>query len=114
MGEKLFSFDELSEQAKVTSINSFSEFYVRCYRSQNMEILSQFPDQSMLCQINQEVYRNNFESLEHSANDTIIYFSHSYAKLLGELGMQYFANGNSEITWKEWYDRQFVAAPHGV
>lgn len=114
MGEKLFHFDELSEQAKVTSIKSFSGFYVRCYRSQNMEILSQVPDQSMLWQINQEVYRNKFESVEHAARDTIIYCSHSYAKLLGELDMQYFANGSSEITWDEWYDKQFVAAPHGV
>ncbi|CAI2685557.1 hypothetical protein [Apilactobacillus apinorum] len=114
MGEKLYHFSELSEQAKVTSINAFSKFYVICYRSENMEILSQVPDQSMLWQINQEVYRNKYESVDHAAKDTIIYCSHSYEKLLNEIDMRYLANGSTEFPWESWYQQKYAALPHGV
>jgi hypothetical protein len=114
MGEKLYNFSELSKQAKVTSIKDFSIFYVSCYRKCNMEILSQLPDQSMLWQINQEVYRNKYESLEHAAKDTIIYCSHSYKKLLNQLDMKYLANGSSEIPWINWYQKQYDMIPKGI
>lgn len=114
MEEKLYSFSELNEQAKVTSIKNFSVFYVSCYRQCNMEILSQLSDQSMLWQINREAYRNKYENLNHAAKDTIIYCSHSYKKVLNQLDMRYLANGSSEIPWNDWYQKQYNMVPKGI
>lgn len=114
MGEKLYSFDELNDQAQVTSIKDFSRFYVKCYRGNNMELLSQVSDQSMLWQINEEAYRNKYEALEHAAKDTITYCNHSYKKLLSQLDMKYLANGSSECPWEEWYDKKYQSIPDGI
>lgn len=114
MSEKLFKFDQLSEQSQENSVKGFSKFFVKMYRDRNMELISQDINNSFLWDIDREVYRNRFESIEHAAKDTVKYCSRNYREILKDLDINFLANGTSELPWEDWYQAKYDKVPAGL
>ncbi|UQS85656.1 hypothetical protein MOO46_03650 [Apilactobacillus apisilvae] len=114
MSKKLLKFNQLNEQSQLNSVKGFSQFFVKMYRDRNMEIISADIDNSFLWDIDREVYRNRFESIDHAAKDTVKYCMNNYRAIINDLNVSFLANGTPELPWEEWYQNKYNQTPEGL
>lgn len=64
--------------------------------------------------IDRRLYRDKFELTDEIIADSYKYSYKEYEKVLVSLGQKYFSNGNPEINWDEWYNKQYNAVGAGL
>ncbi|KRM68247.1 hypothetical protein [Apilactobacillus ozensis] len=114
MNGETHNFSQLNEQAKQVAVKNFTTFYVHLYRTKNLEIISDKVDNAILWDIDRRLYRDKFELTDEIIADSYKYSYKEYEKVLVSLGQKYFSNGNPEINWDEWYNKQYNAVGAGL
>ncbi|KRK98928.1 hypothetical protein FD04_GL000673 [Secundilactobacillus odoratitofui DSM 19909 = JCM 15043] len=108
-------FDQLSESAKQRAVRDFIDFYLNKYQSGSLEILTDFPIQYEMEQINHDIQQNisfHPEQLRQflSEND-----GHLFAQIISALHESFMENGvMAESNYEEWYQKQYDAIKPGL
>jgi hypothetical protein len=109
-------FDQLSESAKQRAVDDFCQFYLKEYRHGSLEILTEFPIQYEIEQINHDIQQNrSFHPARLQAflveND-----SQLFGNILNAINESFLENGAmaNHHDYEDWYQEQYDAIKPGL
>lgn len=102
MSEQLVDYASLSDEAKEQARKDFAKYYIRQFKIDNLEEVSNLADDRDLAMINHLLEENSFKTVEALIPLCERMVSSSFDRILLRLNMQYNLNGESEQTWDQW------------
>lgn len=105
---------DLDENARQTALSDFAHFYIRHYRTNDLEILSQFKVDYAMNDINMYLYANKYFSPDELVAGVLANKSDLFLTILKTVNLAYNASGVlKDLTWDGWYKQQYVGIPEG-
>lgn len=105
---------DLDEHAQATALTDFVHFYLEHYRTNDLEILSQFKVDYAMNDINQYLYANRSFSPDELATGVLAYKQHMFVEILKTINLPFNENGSlKDNTWDGWYQQEFAKIPQG-
>lgn len=102
VSEQLVDYASLSDEAKKHARNNFVTFYVRQFKSDNLEVVSSQADDPDLAMINHLIGENNFQTVDQLVPLCEQMVQGSFDRVLTKLSMKYNQNGETEKSWATW------------
>lgn len=102
VSEQLVDYAALSADAKQQARKSFINYYVRGFKDDNLEVVSNLADDRDLAMINHLVGENNFQTVDQLIPLCERMVPSSFDNILAKLDMKYNQNGEPEKNWDAW------------
>lgn len=102
MSEQLVDYNELSDEAKKEARKEFIVYYIRQFKDDSLEEVSNLADDRDLAMINHLLEENNFQTVDALVPLCERMVSSSFDQILQKLNMKYNLNGESETNWDQW------------
>src|SRR5699024_9110177 len=105
---------DLDEHAQLTALTDFVHFYLEHYRTNDLEILSQFKVDYAMNDINMYLYANRNFSPDQLAAGVLAYKKNLFLEILKTINLPFNENGSlKEKTWDGWYQQEYAKIPEG-
>jgi len=105
---------DLDEHAQTTALTDFVHFYLEHYRTNDLEILSQFKVDYAMNDINMYLYANRNFSPDQLAAGVLAYKKNLFVEILKTINLPFNENGAlKENTWDGWYQQEYAKIPQG-
>lgn len=109
-------FDQLSESAKQRAVNDFCRFYLKEYQHGSLEILTAFPIQYEIEQINHDIQQNSSFHPARLQTFLIQNDSQLFSNILTAINESFLENGAmaNHHDYEDWYQEQYDAIKPGL
>ncbi|KRM74197.1 hypothetical protein FC82_GL000274 [Secundilactobacillus collinoides DSM 20515 = JCM 1123] len=108
-------FDELSDSAKQRAVTDFCNFYLKEYKGNNLEIITNFPIQYEVEQINHDIRENRSFKPEELRDFLLTNDNHLFGKVLAAFNLSFLENGAlADKTYEAWYQEQYDQIQKGL
>ncbi|MFC6261534.1 hypothetical protein [Levilactobacillus fujinensis] len=108
------TINDLDEHAQQTALTDFTKFYLRHYKTNDLEILSQYKVDYAMNDINMYLYaNNNFHPDELVAG--VLALKHDlFVSILSTMDIAFNENGSlKDTTWEGWYQQEYAKVVDG-
>ncbi|WP_203642218.1 hypothetical protein [Levilactobacillus andaensis] len=108
------TINDLDEHAQQTALTDFVKFYLRHYKTNDLEILSQYKVDYAMNDINMYLYANkNFHPDELVAG--VLGLKHDlFVSILSTMDIAFNENGSlKDTTWEGWYQQEYAKVVEG-
>ncbi|MCF7522684.1 hypothetical protein L3X07_03550 [Levilactobacillus brevis] len=100
---------DLDEAAQQTALTDFAHFYLRHYRTNDLEIIAQYKVDYAMNDINMYLYANQYFQPQQLAADVLINKRDLFLAILQTINLPYNANGSlKDNSWDSWYQQQYA------
>ncbi|AMV61105.1 hypothetical protein [Pediococcus damnosus] len=96
------SITELTAPNQLKAVTTFAKFYIKLYKSENLEIISSYVPAGYLSDINAFIARNRYLTKEELLSISIEASRADYIQVIAHLGQSFTPNGAPEISWNDW------------
>lgn len=108
------TINDLDENAQSTALTDFVHFYLRHYRTNDLEILASFKVDYAMNDINMYIYANLNFSPAQLAEGVLANKRDLFLTILKTVNLPYTASGAlKDITWEGWYAQQYAGIAEG-
>ncbi|MTV82875.1 hypothetical protein [Secundilactobacillus folii] len=108
-------FDQLSDVAKERAVRDFIDFYLSKYATKSLEILTEYPIQYEIEQINHDINLNSNFGPEQLRDYLYTYDERLFSRIISALDQSFMENGvMSGETYDEWYQKKYDAIAPGL
>ncbi|KRK46903.1 hypothetical protein FC96_GL000896 [Secundilactobacillus kimchicus JCM 15530] len=108
-------FDQLDEEAQRRAVQSFLQFYLNRFRTNSLEILSAYPVQYEMEQVNHDVVLNQSRQPEELVDQLVAHDRSLVSRIISALNQGFMSNGAlSDGTWESWYEAQHDQLASGL
>ncbi|GEO68018.1 hypothetical protein [Levilactobacillus spicheri] len=115
MADSALTITDLDEGAQDTALTEFAHFYLKHYRTNDLEILSDYRVDYSMNDINTYLFENRFFSPEELIAGVLKYKRPLFMNILKTVGLPYNANGSlQDITWEGWYAQRYAQINQGL
>ena len=105
---------DLDEAAQQTALTDFAHFYLRHYRTNDLEIIAQYKVDYAMNDINMYLYANQYFQPQQLAADVLINKRDLFLAILQTINLPYNANGSlKDNSWYSWYQQQYATIDEG-
>lgn len=102
VGEQLVNYEELAGEVQKQARESFISYYVRQFKDDNLEVISNLADDRDLAMINHLVGENNYQTVDQLVPLCERMVAGSFDNVISKLGVQFQTNGEPKQTWTAW------------
>ncbi|GLB46584.1 hypothetical protein WR164_05630 [Philodulcilactobacillus myokoensis] len=113
MSEELLDFAKLSDEAKNTAVSDFASFYFNLYSQNGLELITSFDQKEVMNDINNYLLMHQNEDQKEIVKASIKDCFAQFSELINQIDQKFYANGNSEKPWNDWYNEKFVKLGRG-
>jgi len=108
------TINDLDEHAQQTALTDFIKFYLRHYKTNDLEILSQYKVDYAMNDINMYLYTNkNFHPDELVAG-VLDLKRDLFISILSTMDIAFNENGSlKDTTWEGWYQQEYAKVVEG-
>ncbi|HJE87245.1 MAG TPA: hypothetical protein K8U88_06620 [Levilactobacillus hammesii] len=115
MADSELTITDLDEGAQATALSDFAHFYLRHFKTNDLEILSDFRVDYSMNDINKYLFENRFFSPDQLITGVLKYKSPLFLSILKTIGMTFNANGSlKDTTWEGWYAQHYAQISQGL
>ncbi|MFC6275565.1 hypothetical protein ACFQET_08575 [Levilactobacillus tangyuanensis] len=106
---------DLDADAQQQALIDFAKFYIRHFRSNDLEILSQYKVDYAMNDINHYLYVNHSFSPAELATGVLAYKREMFLEILKTVDLAYNTDGSLKgNTWSAWYHQEYAAIAPGI
>ena len=106
---------DLDEGAQDTALTEFAHFYLRHYKTNDLEILSDFRVDYSMNDINTYLFENRFFSPDQLIAGVLRNKRQLFLNILKTVGIAYNADGSlKDTTWEYWYAQRYAQIKQGL
>jgi len=106
---------DLAEGAQQTALSDFAHFYLRHYRTNDLEILSDFRVDYSMNDINTYLFANKNFSPDQLIAGVLKYKTPLFLNILKTIAIPYNENGSlKDNTWEGWYAQHYAQIKQGL
>ncbi|WP_203651261.1 hypothetical protein [Secundilactobacillus yichangensis] len=108
-------FDQLSDEAKTRSTRDFIDFYLRKYETNSLEILTDYPIQYEIEQINHDIELNSHFHPEQLRDYLYKNDGELFERIISSLDQSFMENGvMADQSYDEWYQEKYDEISKGL
>ncbi|MCM6796511.1 hypothetical protein [Levilactobacillus brevis] len=114
MQDTELTITDLDEPAQQTALTDFAHFYLRHYRTNDLEIIAQYKVDYAMNDINMYLYANQYFQPQQLAADVLTNKRDLFLAILQTINLPYNTNGSlKDNSWDSWYQQQYAAIDEG-
>ncbi|KRM81464.1 hypothetical protein FC35_GL000065 [Limosilactobacillus coleohominis DSM 14060] len=102
VSEQLVNYTDLTADAQKRARQDFINYYVREFKNDNLEVISNLADDRDLAMINHLLGENSYQTVDQLAPLSARMVGSSFDRVLAKLDMKYQPNGEAAKTWTAW------------
>lgn len=103
MPENNISFDQLSDQAQDTAVNTFGRFYVKHFRTDGLDVFAQLDRTGYIADINSFMMENSSLHSDELLEGVVARRRGNLIGLIKALGLTFDESGKPQPTLEQWY-----------
>lgn len=108
-------FDQLSDEAKTRATHDFIDFYLRKYANKSLEILTDYPIQYEIEQINHDIQQNSQFHPEQLREYLYQNDGELLQRIISSLDQPFMENGvMADQSYDEWYQKKYDEISKGL
>lgn len=108
-------FDQLSDSAQQRAVEDFVKFYLKKYRTNSLEILTSFPIQYEVQQINHDIQQNRGFHPEQLREFLVKYDGDLFKRIISATHESFLESGVMTAgSYEKWYQAQYDAIKPGL
>lgn len=105
---------DLDENAQNAALTDFVHFYLRHYRTNDLEILANYQVDYAMNDINMYIFANQYFSPDQLAAGVLGNKRDLFLTILKTVDLPYTANGSlKDLTWDGWYAQEYAKIAEG-
>lgn len=115
MADSELTITDLDDAAQQKALSDFAHFYLRHYRTNDLEILSDYKVDYAMNDINLYLYENQVFSPAELIARVLQYKRPLFLSILKTVALPYNANGTlKDNTWDDWYHQSYARIQQGI
>lgn len=105
----MVAFQDLTPAAQTVAEREFMAFYIRHFKRDDLEVLTELASDSQQAMINRVLRTNGFMTVEQLVTVSLPLTKDFFAALLAKAGMEFDELGNAAQPWETWLAERHVA-----
>ena len=115
MADSTFTITDLEEDAQATALNDFVHFYLKHYRDNSLEILSDYRVDYAMNDINTYLFENRSFSPDQLIAGVLKNKRQLFLNILKTVDLPYTEKGTlKDVTWDGWYTQRYAQINQGL
>ena len=98
----MVAFQDLTLAAQTVAEREFMAFYIRHFKRDDLEVLTELASDSQQAMINRVLRTNGFMTVEQLVTVSLPLTKDLFAALLAKAGMEFDDLGNAAQPWETW------------
>lgn len=98
----MVAFQDLTPAAQTVAEREFMAFYIRHFKRDDLEVLTELASDSQQAMINRVLRTNGFMTVEQLVTVSLPLTKHLSAALLAKSAMEFDDFGNAALPWETW------------
>ncbi|MBM6728830.1 hypothetical protein [Limosilactobacillus ingluviei] len=98
----MVAFQDLTPTAQTVAEREFMAFYIRHFKRDDLEVLTELASDSQQAMINRVLRTNGFMTVEQLVTVSLPLTKDLFAALLAKAGMEFDELGNAAQPWETW------------
>ena len=98
----MVAFQDLTPAAQTVAEREFMAFYIRHFKRDDLEVLTELASDSQQAMINRVLRTNGFMTVEQLVTVSLPLTKDLFAALLAKAGMEFDELGNAARPWETW------------
>lgn len=105
----MVAFQDLTPAAQTVAEREFMAFYIRHFKRDDLEVLTELASDSQQAMINRVLRTNGFMTVEQLVTVSLPLTKDFFAALLAKAGMEFDELGNAAQPWETWLAERHAA-----